>query len=125
MTHVHMMPNEVVFELGIISKNFPKLSGTVGTTFWVTLKGSVGVQLFVDKIVGQDDKGENIIEKVFTEVRVLPAGSAFGELALLDNRPRAATIVCKEECDFAVLDKQNFIAILSKLIEIMRIIFRT
>ena len=48
-----------------------------------------------------------------TEVKQLPAGIAFGELALLDHKPRAATIKCKQFTEFAVLDKLNFRQILS------------
>ena len=51
---------------------------------------------------------------VLTEVRVLEIGNSFGELALMENKPRAATIKCKENCHFAVLDKQFFLHILSK-----------
>jgi len=50
---------------------------------------------------------------VMTEVRVLEIGNSFGELALIENKPRAATIKCKENCHFAVLDKQFFVHILS------------
>lgn len=48
-------------------------------------------------------------------VKVLVQGQAFGELALLDNKPRAATIICEEDCHFAVLEKQAFTEILSKV----------
>ena len=62
------------------------------------------------------EKIEKIGEKnvVLTEVRVLEIGNSFGELALIENKPRAATIKCKENCHFAVLDKQFFGHILSK-----------
>jgi CRP-like cAMP-binding protein len=60
-----------------------------------------------------DAKGEAILVEQMTEVRVLPAGSGFGELALMNNKPRAATITCKDECEFAVLEKEPFNAILS------------
>lgn len=40
-------------------------------------------------------------------------GESFGELALLENKPRAATIICNDECHFAVLDKKPFDVILS------------
>ena len=47
------------------------------------------------------------------EVKVLPAGSFFGEYALLENKPRTATTKCKEDCHFAVLEKEDFQQILS------------
>lgn len=46
-------------------------------------------------------------------VKVLVQGQSFGELALLDNRPRAATIICEEDSHFAVLEKKSFSEILS------------
>lgn len=62
------------------------------------------------------EKTEKIGERnvVLTEVRVLEIGNSFGELALIENKPRAATIKCKENCHFAVLDKQFFGHILSR-----------
>ena len=32
---------------------------------------------------------------------------AFGELALINDQPRSATIVCTKDCHFAVLSKEN------------------
>ena len=55
------------------------------------------------------------LEYVLTEVRVLASGSAFGELALMSNKPRAATIIAKEDTFFAILDKDPFDKILSRL----------
>lgn len=49
-----------------------------------------------------------------TNVRVLQAGMSFGELALMEKKPRAATIICREKCYFGVLDKTSFDNILSK-----------
>lgn len=50
------------------------------------------------------------------KIKTLKLGDSFGELALLDNRPRAATIICDEDSYFAVLEKQLFDKILSKTI---------
>ena len=38
----------------------------------------------------------------------------FGELALINKSERKATIRCREECHFAVLDKLSFEKILKK-----------
>lgn len=49
------------------------------------------------------------------KVKLLTKGMAFGELALIDNKPRSATIICEEDSHFAILDKQSFSDILSFL----------
>lgn len=50
------------------------------------------------------------------EVVALGSGNSFGELALLYHKPRAATITCKEDCHFAVLEKDAFNEILSRVL---------
>lgn len=42
------------------------------------------------------------------EVTELGPGKCFGELALLMNKPRAATVMCLEDSQFATLDKASF-----------------
>ena len=37
----------------------------------------------------------------------------FGELGLLMKKPRAATIICKEDCEFATMEKKDYMDILS------------
>lgn len=44
--------------------------------------------------------------------RRLKKGSIFGELGILMNKTRSATIVCFEDTHFATLDKVNYINIL-------------
>ena len=53
------------------------------------------------------------MDQDMTRVKILTQGMAFGELALLDNKPRAATIICEEDCHFAILEKKSFLEILS------------
>ncbi len=48
-------------------------------------------------------------------VKTLEVGASFGELSLLENKPRQATIICKANCSFATLEKAQFKAILSKI----------
>lgn len=106
------------------------------------LKGSVGVHVKFQKINSEEKKDEPVSAKlnnvsnnnsilaisaklnpcyslssddfVLKEIKVLNAGVSFGELALIENKPRAATIICNDDCGFAVLDKKNFDLILSK-----------
>jgi CRP-like cAMP-binding protein len=39
------------------------------------------------------------------DFRTLTAGDSFGELALLTDQPRAASIYCTKSATFATLDK--------------------
>ena len=52
---------------------------------------------------------------LFFEVVSLKSGKSFGELALIKNKPRAATIKCSEDCHFAVMNKTDYERILSKI----------
>jgi cAMP-dependent protein kinase regulator len=51
--------------------------------------------------VFKKDEGEKFL-------KVYNPGEAFGELALLYNAPRAATIVAKEDCLLWALDRETF-----------------
>ena len=50
-----------------------------------------------------------------TEIKELRSGDSFGELALISNKSQASTIVCKEDCHFAYLEKAGFEAVLMEL----------
>lgn len=89
--------------------------GSVGANFWVLLRGSVSVIIDVEKKIAKGEKGDKISQLIPTEIKVLQAGTAFGELALINSKPRSATIQCKEDCDFAVLEKVHFDEILRKI----------
>ena len=89
--------------------------GSIGTKFYVILKGSVGVYMNIQKQIKTDDRAEQFrIISVIDEVNSQSSGSSFGELALIHSQTRKATIKCKENCEFAVLDKENFKKILGK-----------
>lgn len=64
-------------------------------TFYIILEGSV--EIFIRKEDGR-----------FMPVKLLSRGESFGELALISNKLRSATITCKEDCLFAVLTKKRF-----------------
>jgi len=48
----------------------------------------------------------------YQQLAVIHKGSWFGELALIEDKPRAASIICNEPCYFGVLSKEVFINIL-------------
>jgi CRP-like cAMP-binding protein len=51
---------------------------------------------------------KNEEDSLFIEVVSLRTGKSFGELALIKNKPRAATIKCSEDCHFAVMQKADY-----------------
>jgi CRP-like cAMP-binding protein len=53
----------------------------------------------------------------FTEIGVLTTGGSFGELALLSEKPRSATIFVREKSSFLVLNKKDFSKILGEIAE--------
>jgi CRP-like cAMP-binding protein len=74
--------------------------GDEGDLFYIILKGSVKVLI-----------GENSL-RGFKDSAVLTAGSSFGELALIKNKPRSGTVFTLEDTHFAVLSKKDFLRIL-------------
>jgi len=79
-----------------------------------------------DVIINQGDEGDNfyVIEKGSVDVWVAPEGGAsakvgtlgehrsFGELALMYNQPRAATIKAASDCDLWAIDQDTYRRIL-------------
>lgn len=79
--------------------------GDYGSLFYIILKGSVGINI---KLPNLEDEDKFDLK----EVNILKSGASFGELALLNDVKRTATIIAKEDCVFAVIDKQNYKSIL-------------
>jgi CRP-like cAMP-binding protein len=78
----------------------------MGDKFYIILRGKVSVQIYSKEKNTEKKEGKPV--RTMIEVNELHAGDKFGELALIDNKPRKATIVCKEECDFATLDSKSY-----------------
>ncbi|KAL8732216.1 MAG: hypothetical protein Q9166_002964 [cf. Caloplaca sp. 2 TL-2023] len=83
-------------------------------------------------IIQEGDKGEAffMVEQGEAEVykkdageqaiKLYKKGDYFGELALLDDKPRAASVVAKSECKVATLGKDGFQRLLGSVEAIMR-----
>lgn len=56
-------------------------------------------------------------KKEYTQLGLLGPGDSFGELALINNKPRSACILTREECSFGVLERHDYLRILGKLHE--------
>ena len=50
------------------------------------------------------------------EVAILKTGASFGELALINDEPRKASIQCLSKCHFAVLDKDDYKRLINKMV---------
>ena len=42
------------------------------------------------------------------------SGDPFGDLALLNNRPRAGTVLCLNNCFFAIIDANSYEKLIRK-----------
>jgi CRP-like cAMP-binding protein len=78
----------------------------------LTREGASGSEFFV--IVD----GDVAVTKDGSEIRTLGEGDFFGEISLLEDRPRTATVTAKTPLRFFVLTRQNFRTLLDKQPEI-------
>lgn len=74
----------------------------------LTREGAAGSEFFV--IVD----GEVAVTKDGSEIRTMGGGDFFGEISLLEDRPRTATVTAKTPLRFFVLTRQNFRTLLAK-----------
>lgn len=93
-------------EMEIIVNAMKEQSVETGTT--VIKQGDNGDELYVVNSGQLDCFRQFPNESQPRFLLTYSAGDAFGELALLYNAPRAASIVAKTECTLFVLDRQTF-----------------
>lgn len=79
------------------------------------MEGQVSIHIFCPQKHKNKDEHRETIKFNLTEVSILKKGESFGEYALLNDRPRTATIIAKTDCIFGVLKKKIFNQILCKL----------
>jgi CRP-like cAMP-binding protein len=78
--------------------------GDIGENFYILLDGKVRLLI--------SQRGSE--ESTFSEIAQLSSGQSFGELSLLKNQPRTATVICMQSCYFMTLSKENYIRLLGK-----------
>lgn len=78
----------------------------------VFYKGTVGSQMYV--VLG----GQVAVRDGESTLAVLKTGDMFGEMALINNEPRSATVVALEDSHLFVLSETTFQTLLTKRVAI-------
>lgn len=60
-----------------------------------------------------------LINKTEIQLNVMKPGDIFGEMALLENKPRSASATAMEDCELLAINKQNFEAMSEKQPQLM------
>jgi len=83
---------------------------------------TMGTLQHLDDVEGEREEDEDD-KKEFEEyassfgkvIQYLGVGESFGEIALKKNQPRTASILCRKECEFLTLEKQQFDEVFGKM----------
>ncbi len=86
---------------------------------WLVGEGEMGSYLFV--IVS----GSAEVRRKGRTVAELGAGDHFGELSLLDRKPRSASVVCTTDVEILLLSRRDFERLLDSVPAIARKVMRS
>lgn len=86
-------------------------AGDASDSLYVILQGRVKVQM-------SDAEGKEVI------LAVLGPGEFFGEMSLIDDQPRSATVVALDSCEFLMVRKDDFRRCLVENTEMASLIMR-
>ena len=83
-----------------VTRKYPRYAtilndGDTTNAIYLITKGKV-------KVCKTSEAGKEVV------IAVLSEGDHFGEMSLIDDKPRSASIVTKEACEFAVINKSDF-----------------
>lgn len=93
--------SDVTFTRTFSKDNVIILAEEEGDTLFILKKGQVKVSIV-------SEEGREVI------LSLLGSGSVFGELSLLDGKPRSANVVATEETDLLMLRRADFLQLIYK-----------
>lgn len=101
---------------GSVRRSFPKgrtivAEGETSQSFYLLLSGRAKVQR-------SDSEGKEVI------LAILGPGEFFGEMSLIDDAPRSASVITIEPCDFISVNKESFKAMLASSTDMCLAIMR-
>ena len=94
-------------ELEKVARATDDITMTAGTV--IIDQGQTGREAFV--IVA----GDVTVKRNNRKVATLGPGSVVGELSLLDNGPRTASVVCDTDCTLLVIDHRRFRGVVEEI----------
>jgi CRP/FNR family cyclic AMP-dependent transcriptional regulator len=101
---------------GSVRRSFPRgrsivAEGETSQAFYLLLSGRAKVQR-------SDSEGKEVI------LAILGPGEFFGEMSLIDDAPRSASVITIEPCDFIAVNKESFKAMLASSTDMCLAIMR-
>jgi len=101
---------------GSVRRSFPRgrsivAEGETSQSFYLLLSGRAKVQR-------SDSEGKEVI------LAILGPGEFFGEMSLIDDAPRSASVITIEPCDFIAVNKESFKAMLASSTDMCLAIMR-
>src|SRR5262249_29194624 len=107
------LPPAVIEHLGSYMKTRPVARGNTIFAKSHPRTGLVGVLAGPVKVRAGPAEGKDILLTLFHE------GGFFGEIALLDGRPRTADAVAMSDCELVVIERRDFVPFLSSHPDVM------
>lgn len=101
---------------GSTRRNFPRgrtivAEGEPSNSMYILLSGRAKVQR-------SDSEGKEVI------LAVLGSGDWFGEMSMIDDAPRSASVITLESCDFMAIEKASFKQMLLQSTEVCMAVMR-
>jgi CRP/FNR family transcriptional regulator, cyclic AMP receptor protein len=107
------LPSAVIEHLGSYMKTRRVARGTAIFAKGDPGAGLMGVLAGSVKVSVASAEGKDIVLNVFRE------GDVFGEIALLDGRPRTADAAAMSDCELIVIERRDFVPFLSSHPDVM------